>query len=314
MRVAQAVYTAHAAHAVELAGSPVKARTAPFPFFQTSTPCPSRPSVSSSPACTTPAPPTTSVSTSPPPPSPPPSPSSCPASSCPASSCPASSPLVYLFESPSSRASGPRPRRCPPRPVAALYVVRERLAPGSAASLGDPLLPSGGASTPSPKGGAPPPPPPACRPREAETEAGRLLGRAEECFEACSELEEAAGREQPRAPRRRPAPPRPPLLASPSSSAPPAWKPDAASSSYSAPPYASAPPLPIPEQRGFESAAQALGEGSACPSPPRSTSRASRPPRFHAHVLLDAQKRGAGAIQVANSGPARAEAIRGRGV
>eukprot|EP00741_Cyanophora_paradoxa_P020228 tig00000219_g19526.t1 len=45
MRVAQAVYTAHAAHAVELAGSPVKARTAPFPFFQTSTPCPSRPSV-----------------------------------------------------------------------------------------------------------------------------------------------------------------------------------------------------------------------------------------------------------------------------
>eukprot|EP00741_Cyanophora_paradoxa_P020229 tig00000219_g19527.t1 len=143
---------------------------------------------------------------------------------------------------------------------------------------------------------APPPPPPACRPREAETEAGRLLGRAEECFEAPLE-----GRQQR------------PVASSPAPRAAAPRRPGLLSSRL---------PLRAPRRLGSLTlhrprtppSVRALGEGSACPSPPRSTSRASRPPRFHAHVLLDAQKRGAGAIQVANSGPARAEAIRGRGV
>eukprot|EP00741_Cyanophora_paradoxa_P019089 tig00021119_g18431.t1 len=73
------------------------------------------------------------------------------------------------------------PRPAPPAPpaAAALYAVRERLAPVSAASSGDLLLASGDASTPSPKGGA--------RPAAARAPAaagggdggGRLLGRAE---------------------------------------------------------------------------------------------------------------------------------------
>eukprot|EP00741_Cyanophora_paradoxa_P019087 tig00021119_g18429.t1 len=125
------------------------------------------------------------------------------------------------------------PRPAPPAPpaAAALYAVRERLAPVAAPG-------PAAARAPAAAGGG--------------TEAGRLLGRAEGCFEACSDLYMARAARRlaalleggpARAPR--PAPRRPPGRAR-------AGRPrgrGALGRGRGRPPLAPAPPAPAPQQR-----------------------------------------------------------------